>query len=163
MGVSGDVRVVIGTADDQVLVAANVDDLDPRVWPGVLSALLAAGAVDVWLTPILMKKGRPAHTVTALAGGGELAAVSAVLLTETTSIGLRIQPVGKLALDREQTTVEVDGQRISVKLARDGDGTIVNVMPEWDDVAAAAAELGRPARRVLGQAQAAAAELWNLP
>ena len=162
VGVSGAVRVVISAAqDEQLTVSANVDDLDPRVWPGVLSALLAAGAHDAWLTPIVMKKGRPAHTVTALVSGDGLAAVRAVLLTETTSIGMRVQRVEKLALTRSEAVVEIDGVPVRVKIAVGDDGEVFNVMPEWDDVAAAAATLGRPARRVLTEAHAAAAALWQ--
>lgn len=138
-----------------VLVEANVDDLDPRIWPHVLDALLAAGAHDAWLTPVLMKKGRPAHVLAALAPPAALDAVREVVLTETTTLGLRTSPVDRTVLEREQRTVDVDGQPVRVKLAR-RDGAVVNAMPEWDDVAAAAAALGRPVKLVLQAAHAAA-------
>jgi uncharacterized protein (DUF111 family) len=156
-------RVVVGDAvgsaapayDDAVVLAANVDDLDPRVWPGVLAALLAAGASDAWLTPILMKKGRPAHTLSVLVAPAALDAVRRVVFTESSTIGVREHTVRKQALDRELRTVVVDGCQIAVKVAR-LDGAVVNVAPEYDDVAAAAARLGRPVKTVLAAAVAAA-------
>lgn len=136
-----------------LLIETNVDDLDPRVWPAVIAALLEAGASDAWLTPILMKKGRPAHTLSVLVAADRAAGVRATIFRETSTIGLREQPLGKHALDREMAAVEVDGQRITVKLARH-DGVLVNVQPEYDDVARAAAALGRPVAAVLAQAVA---------
>ena len=61
--------------DDLLVLETNVDDLDPRVWPEVIAAVLAAGALDAWLTPILMKKGRPAHTFRALVRPADAAEV----------------------------------------------------------------------------------------
>jgi hypothetical protein len=156
-------RVVVGEAvvagapayDDAVVLEANVDDLDPRLWPAVLGALLAAGASDAWLTPILMKKGRPAHTLSVLVGPAALDAVRRVVFTESSTIGVREHAVRKQALDRELRTVDVDGCQIAVKVAR-LDGDVVNVAPEYDDVAAAAARLGRPVKTVLAAAVAAA-------
>ena len=133
----------------------NVDDLDPRVWPAVIAALLEAGASDAWLTPILMKKGRPAHTLSALVDASSAAAVRTAIFRQTSTIGLREQPLAKHALDREFVTVQVGGQDVSVKLARH-DGTVVNAQPEYDDVARAAAELGRPVADVLAEATALA-------
>ena len=78
-----------------VVLESNVDDLDPRLWPGVLDALFAAGASDAWLTPILMKKGRPAHTLSVLCRPETVAAVQAAVFATTSTIGLRIVPVGK--------------------------------------------------------------------
>jgi pyridinium-3,5-bisthiocarboxylic acid mononucleotide nickel chelatase len=136
-------------------VAANVDDLDPRLWPGVLDAMLAAGAAEAWLTPILMKKGRPAHTVTALTTRAAAAAVRSVLTAQTSTLGLRESPVTKHALDRSWIEVQVAGAIVRVKLAH-ADGPLRNVSPEYDDVAAAAAATGLPAKEVLARALAAA-------
>jgi uncharacterized protein (TIGR00299 family) protein len=138
-----------------VVLAANVDDLDPRAWPVVLEALLAAGADDAWLTPILMKKGRPAHTVSALVDPAKAAAVRATFFHETSTLGVRETPVGKTALDREFRTVDVDGEPVAVKLGLGPGGEVMNAMPEWDDVVRAAQALGRPVKQVLAQATAA--------
>lgn len=152
-------RLFTGAATEVVggplLLECNVDDLDPRVWPAVIAALLEAGASDAWLTPILMKKGRPAHTLSVLVDATRADAVRATIFRQTSTIGLREQPVAKHALDRELVPVEVGGQTISVKLARH-DGTVVNAQPEYDDVARAAAALGRPVADVLAEAAALA-------
>ena len=140
-------------AEGPLLLESNVDDLDPRVWPAVIAALLDAGAADAWLTPILMKKGRPAHTLSVLVDPGRAAGVRDVIFRQTTTLGLREQPVAKHALDREMVALEIDGEPIAVKLARH-DGVVVNAQPEYDDVARAAAALRRPVNDVLTEAQA---------
>jgi hypothetical protein len=156
------VRLVTGSAtagpvaSGWQLVEANVDDLDPRVWPVVLDRLLGAGAADAWLTPILMKKGRPAHIVTVLCSDPVVETIAAVVFAETSTIGLRSTPVGKRALAREWVTVLVDGHDVRVKVARTTDGNVVNASPEFDDVVAVATALGRPVKSVLSAAAAAA-------
>jgi hypothetical protein len=155
-------RLVVGESSGdelstQVVLEANVDDLDPRLWPQVLTDLLAAGASDAWLTPILMKKGRPAHTLSVLADPSRAAALEHIVLTHTSTIGVRRYPVGKRALPRETVEVEVYGAPIRVKIAR-LDGRIVNATPEYDDVARVAAEQDIPAKLVLDAARAAAAD-----
>jgi uncharacterized protein (TIGR00299 family) protein len=154
------VRLVLGapaaeTPGAGLLLETNVDDLDPRLWPGVLGELLAAGASDAWLTPILMKKGRPAHTLSVLCPPAAHGAVQAVVFAATSSIGLRVQPVEKVALERTQGTVEVLGGRVGVKLASSG-GRVVNVSVEFEDVAALAGSLQLPVKEVLRAATAAA-------
>ena len=160
------VRIVVGTrvaeedesSDDGgwFVLAANVDDLDPRLWPEVIERLLAAGAADAWLSPILMKKGRPAHTLSALASSGHVGSVRSAMFRESSTIGVRITAVRKCALDREWLAVDVQGEQVRVKVAR-LDGAVVNVTPEWDDVVAAARRLDQPAKAVLAEAAAAAA------
>jgi uncharacterized protein (DUF111 family) len=105
-----------------------------------------------------MKKGRPAHTLSVRVAADRADAVRREVYRHTSTIGLREQRVGKHALDRAAATVEVDGHAIGVKVAR-LDGEVVNVQPEFEDVAAAAAALGRPVKTVMGQAIAAAVEL----
>jgi uncharacterized protein (DUF111 family) len=145
----------VGRAATAVLLETNVDDLDPRVWPGVLQHLLDAGASDAWLTPVLMKKGRPAHTLSVLVPSTALAVVRGVVFRETTTLGLRESTVGKHELARDVTTVDVAGQPVALKHGW-YDGQLVTSTPEWEDVARAAEALGWPAQQVLEAARAAA-------
>ena len=137
--------------ESNVVLETNVDDLDPRLWPHAIASLLQAGASDAWLTPILMKKGRPAHTLHVLVTPERAAAVREVVFAQTSAIGVRENIVAKHALERSEVTVDVDGQPVRVKVASQN-GRTLNAQPEWEDVAAAATALGRPAKMVLAQA-----------
>lgn len=152
-------RLIVGEAlrlqPATLLLETNVDDMDPRLWPPVLTRLLEAGASDAWLTPIVMKKGRLAHTLSVLVDAPALAAVRHAVFVETTTIGLRETVVDKRALDRTERSVEVDGHRVRIKTAT-LDGLLVNGQPEYDDVVAAARAAGRPIKAVLAEAAAAA-------
>jgi uncharacterized protein (TIGR00299 family) protein len=141
-----------GTA---VLLESNIDDLDPRLWPPILAALLRAGASDAWLSAITMKKGRPAHTLHVLCAEDLADAVRAAVFVETPTIGLRESRVTKHALERTVSTVEVQGRPIRVKTAY-ADGQPVNSSVEYEDVVAAADALGLPVKTVLARATAAA-------
>ena len=149
------VRVVLGEisakrpASALVELRANIDDMDPRLWPGVLDALLRAGAADAWLVPIQMKKGRPAFTVHALADTVQHDAVVDVLLTHTSTLGVRESPVTRTVLDRVWRDVTVDGVAVSVKVGV-RDGVVLHATPEFDSLAAAASELRLP-QAVLAQ------------
>ncbi|MCW2582487.1 MAG: uncharacterized protein JWQ53_1277 [Klenkia sp.] len=155
------VRLVLGepvtaAPGTPVVLEANIDDLDPRLWPGVLDALFAAGASDAWLTPILMKKGRPAHTLSALCRPEAVAAVQRAVFAHTPTIGLRVSAVGKVALARSQGHVDVLGGRVGTKTAMADDGAVLNVSVEFEDVAALARERGLPVKEVMRAATAAA-------
>jgi len=143
------------TTGDALVIEANVDDLDPRLWPDVIAALLGAGASDAWLTPILMKKGRPAHTLHVLVAHDAADAVRREIFRQTSTIGVREQGFAKHALERDFLSVDVGGHAVAVKLAR-LDGELMNVQPEYADVVAAAAALGRPVKETLAEAQALA-------
>jgi len=159
------VRLLVGApgaeaARGALVIEANVDDLDPRLWPDVIAALLAAGASDAWLTPILMKKGRPAHTLHVLVGSDAATTVRREIFRQTSTIGVREQTFAKHALDREFVQVEVDGHPVAVKLAR-LDGELMNVQPEYADVVTAAGATGRPVKDVLAEAGALAREVTS--
>jgi uncharacterized protein (TIGR00299 family) protein len=159
------VRLLLGEPDDEesgraYTIEANVDDLDPRIWPTVVERLLDAGASDAWLTPIVMKKGRPAHTLSILVPADRLEAARAVIVAETSAIGMRQRAVEKYALEREFVEVYVEGEPINVKIAR-ADGQVVNVQPEYDDVLRTARVLGWSVKRTLARAQAAAISFWG--
>ncbi|GAA1650179.1 nickel pincer cofactor biosynthesis protein LarC [Actinoplanes couchii] len=161
------VRVLISAEkaagpEQAVLLEANVDDLDPRLWPGVLTGLLDRGAADAWLTPIVMKKGRPAHTLSVLCTPERAAALREHVFAHTSTLGVRESPRIKTPLDRLFVTVRVRGAEIPVKVGH-RDGVIVQVMPEFDDVAAHARALDLPERVVLQEAQSAAGAAGYTP
>ena len=150
-------RLVVGEplteSEAVVQIDTNVDDLDPRAWPEAIAAVLAAGALDAWVTPIVMKKGRPAHTFSALCsrpsprgrlGGG----VRAHQHDRHPSPHL-----DREVLERSESTVDVDGRQIRVKTARRR-GAVLNRSLEWDDVVAAATALDRSPHDVLAAATA---------
>jgi uncharacterized protein (TIGR00299 family) protein len=150
------VQVLIGTraaatapqpGRTAVVLEVNVDDVTGEVLAHTVAALLAAGAHDAWATPIVMKKGRPAHTVAALADPADVDRLAAVLLAETGSLGLRATTVERWPQRRAEATIDVGGHRIRVKVA---DG---RAKPEHDDAVAAARALGRPLRDVLRDAE----------
>jgi hypothetical protein len=157
------VRVLVGRAaedapadrrSDVVQVETNLDDLPPELVPDAAAALFAAGALDVWSTPTLMKKGRPGVVLAALARPEREHAVAEALLRETTALGVRIFPAHRWELEREWRHVEVGGTAVRLKLGRLG-GEVVTVAPEHDDCAAAAAIAGRPVATVWAEAMAA--------
>lgn len=136
------VRVVIGErtagASDQVVeLAANIDDLEPRLWPGVLTVLLSNGALDAWLSPAVMKKGRPAYTLHALAKPASAERVTDIILTNTTTLGVRTSVKSRSILERFWQDVDVAGQQVAVKIGA-RHGVIVHATPEFDSLAEAA-------------------------
>ena len=139
------------------VVEANVDDLDPRLWPTVLAALLQGGAADAWLTPILMKKGRPAHTLSVLCADDDRTRLGDLVLSLTSSFGNRSYAVDRVAMKRDWRTVRVRGEDVRIKLSLEGPGRIRHATPEFEDVTTAARALDLPVRQVLDEATVAAA------
>jgi uncharacterized protein (TIGR00299 family) protein len=144
-----------GGGDPAVLLEANVDDFDPRLWPGVLAELMKAGASDAWLVPIVMKKGRPAHTLCVLGHPSAAGLLRETILLQTSTIGVREHALRKHALPRAWTKVTTAGGEVAIKIAHT-DGVIRQATPEFDDIAAVAEKTGTPVRVVLAQAIAAA-------
>ena len=155
------VQVVIGEAVDAspngddpgqeaFEIAVNVDDVTGEVLAHTVERLLAVGAFDAWVTPIVMKKGRPAHTLHALCDAARHATIIATMLAETGSMGIRSTPLRRWPQQRTETTVDIAGHPIAVKVA----GHRVKV--EFDDARRAADALGVPVREILTRAERAA-------
>jgi uncharacterized protein (TIGR00299 family) protein len=155
------VRVVVGepaaapSYTTVSLIETNLDDLSPELVPDAADACFAAGALDVWATPVQMKKGRPGIVLSALARPAEERRVAEALLRETSTLGLRITQLRRWELDRDERTVEVEGERVRVKVGR-LDGEVLNVAPEHDDCVAVATRTGLSVKSVWAAAFAAA-------
>ena len=147
-----------GVDEDVVLLETNLDDLNPQLVPDAVERCQAAGALEVWVTPVQMKKGRPGVVLSALARPDREASVAEAMLTETTTLGVRIAPLRRIELEREERTVTVAGAPVRIKVGR-LDGKVVNVVPEHDDCVAVARATGRSVKSVWVGALAAADRL----
>ena len=144
--------------DTQILLEANIDDMNPELYEPAREAIFEAGAVDCWFTPILMKKGRPAVKLSALAPPDCADGVAEAVLEHTTSFGVRRTETGRWCLDREAREVDTAYGPVSVKLGL-REGRIITASPEFGDCRRLADQQQVPVKVVYQAAVAAAAEL----
>ena len=156
------VRVILGTLADErppptseVLVETNIDDMSPELFPHVIETLVEAGAQDAWVTPIVMKKGRPAFTLSVLCAADLEEQMAEVLFRETTTLGTRSSAVAKRAIEREWIGTDVAGLTVRVKVGH-YNGQVATLAPEHDDALAAARASGLPLKQVYAVASEAA-------
>lgn len=137
-----------GSAVERLLfLECNLDDLNPEIMPYVLEKLLAAGALDAWLQPVIMKKGRPAQTLKVLSSPEQRQVMEQIMFTQTTTLGVRAYYVERTALERRWKTVQTPWGEVRVK---EGllDGKVVNAVPEFEDCKKIAEANGVPLKAV---------------
>jgi uncharacterized protein (TIGR00299 family) protein len=148
--VGDSVSPTFGT-DTIVQVETNVDDLHPQAYETIMERLFSAGAVDVTLTPAIMKHERPGIIVMALAPPAQAQAVADILLRETSTLGVRMQEMQRMVLPRRMDLVQTASGAIRMKVAELGDGQ-VKAAPEYQDCKRIADHTGRPIRDVMEDA-----------
>ena len=152
--VVGEPAVAAGT-DEVVVLEANVDDMNPQLFEHVIERLLAAGARDAFVVPIMMKKTRPATLLRVLVAPADRERLAGVVFAETTTIGVRYATWRRMVLAREEKTVETPWGAVRVKVAHAPDGT-PNVAPEFEDCRRLATERNVPLKSIYQAALAAA-------
>jgi hypothetical protein len=158
-------RVVIGetcqdkyATDEALLVESNIDDMNPEFFGYISEQLLAQGALDVFMTPIYMKKNRPATLLSVLTARDKLDGILATVFSETTTLGVRIHSVDRKKLERETILVRTHLGDVRVKLGRIG-GEVKTIAPEYEDCREIAARRGIPLKDVYEAARAACREV----
>ncbi len=150
-------RVWIGELDDaatvggELLIETNIDDMNPQFFELVSERLFAAGALDVWWTPIQMKKARPATKVSVIASADRRQRIEDVLIVNTSTQGLRVSPVERVKAARKIETVATRWGDVRLKL-RIWNGRVIDAAPEYDDCAAVARRLDLTVREVWNEA-----------
>jgi pyridinium-3,5-bisthiocarboxylic acid mononucleotide nickel chelatase len=132
-------RVIVGDADagwskEQMLVIeTNIDDMNPQFYDHVMERLFAAGARDVFLAPIQMKKNRPGTLLRVIAEPRDREKLARIIFHETSSIGIRYYPIGRIILQRESKKIKTRHGEVAVKIVVQPDGG-KRVAPEYDDI-----------------------------
>jgi pyridinium-3,5-bisthiocarboxylic acid mononucleotide nickel chelatase len=151
-------RASLGRAEDKAeglwVVEANLDDSTPQLLGHLVERLLAGGALDAWVTPVVMKKGRPGHLLSAMVEGSRREAVVDLMLRESTTLGVRSYPVERQALERDWVEVETPWGKVRVKRGLRG-GEVLNAHPEFEDCRRIAEAAGVPVKQVMAAALAA--------
>ena len=153
------VRALFGRAPAQQheaawVLEANLDDLSPQLVAAALESVLAAGALDAWIAPVTMKKGRPAHLFGALVPEAARAPVEAEIFKQTSTLGIRATRVERRVLERELVEVDTPYGKVRVKLGRLA-GALLNVAPEFDDCRQVAERKGVAVKEVMAAALSA--------
>ena len=151
-------RLIVGTSvstsgrERVVVIETNIDDMNPQFYDYVMEGLLGMKVLEVFITPILMKKNRPGHLLTVICPSEKLAAVTEFLLRETTTIGLRWHEEERAKTDREIIPRQTKYGKIRFKLAR-WEGKVVNFSPEYEDCKRLALEKGVPLKEIFEEAR----------
>ena len=147
-------QVLLGAGADDVegeqvaVIETNLDDLSPQVIAYTIERLLRAGAREAFVTPVVMKKGRPGHLLTAVVPDGSEAALGALVMRETGTLGYRVRRTARVVLKRGETEVPLPGGSVRVKTARLG-GEQIRFAPEYEDCRRIAEKTGQPLREVI--------------
>lgn len=147
-------RLVAGQSGALCVLECNLDDCSPQVLGALIESALAKGALDAWIAPVVMKKGRPGHLVGVLVEPAQREALIELLLRETTTLGVRTTEVSRVALERRHETVQTRWGPVRVKLGLRGDA-VLNATPEFEDCRALATSAGVPLKDVQAAAMAA--------
>ena len=150
------VTLVVGEADTEpvqtspmVMIETTIDDMNPEVYDYVRERLMTAGARDVWLQNVQMKKGRPGVILSAIAAPEEQVEITAVILRETTTLGVRVTPVTRYEAVRESVIIRTPLGPAGVKIKRlAAGGEIVGISPEYEDCRRLAEQSSVPLSRV---------------
>ena len=149
-------------AETIVQVETTVDDMSPQLYEPLLERLLEAGALDAWLTPVIMKRSRPGVVLTALCEPGRVADLSRLLFEESSTIGVRWTAYQRNRLDREMVRLDTAYGPVTFKVSR-LEGRVVTVTPEFEEVRRIARDKGLPVREVLEQARTEGRRLLTTP
>jgi len=159
----GEISMEGGAQEDEAIwvLEANIDDQNPQVYEYVMDKLFDTGALDVWLTPIIMKKSRPAVTLSVLVKALHLARITEVVFSETSTIGVRSYPVNRTVADREIVFVDTQWGQLRMKVSRIA-GRVCSVSPEYEDCRKIAAEHHVPLKLVQQEALKASERYWPI-
>ena len=145
-----------------LIVEANIDDQSPQLFGYVMDKLLAAGALDVWMTPIIMKKGRPAVKLSLMTDSAHVSELAAIVFAETTTIGLRYYPVQRITAKRLLKQVDTTWGKAAVKISSH-EGKVCHISAEYDHCVAIAANSGVPLKEIQQQVVAKALQELSEP